>query len=292
MQILDALAKYLVQLEADGRSPHTIAQYRRHVRALARWAADVGHGGDIGEIGHEDLAQFLCDPVATTRPDGGKKKATSTNALRTSLRCFFRFVHQADYASTNAARLIRRARCAPSPPRAVPQDDLDRLLAVLAEAEDPRARRDHALFLLITKTGIRVGSAVAIEVEDLDLDSGEVQIRSAKGDQPDVAFLGEEVVKVLRDFIGNRSSGPLFAANDDRRVSIRHVQRRFAQWLEKAGVKRRASVHGLRHAFAERLYDLTGDLLLVRDALGHRTVKSTEVYSRVRRSAVRAAVAG
>ncbi len=53
MQIREALDRYLLQLEADGRSPHTIAQYRRHVRALARWAADVGHSGEIDALGHE-----------------------------------------------------------------------------------------------------------------------------------------------------------------------------------------------------------------------------------------------
>ena len=45
MQITEALEKFLLQLEADGRSPHTVGQYRRHVRTLARWCRDVRHGG-------------------------------------------------------------------------------------------------------------------------------------------------------------------------------------------------------------------------------------------------------
>ena len=50
MQIDDALERFLVQLEADGRSQHTIRQYRRHVRLLGRWCADVGHTGAIGAV--------------------------------------------------------------------------------------------------------------------------------------------------------------------------------------------------------------------------------------------------
>ncbi len=53
MHIEDALARFLVQLSADGRSPHTIGQYSRHIRLFARWAAGVGHSGDVGEIDHQ-----------------------------------------------------------------------------------------------------------------------------------------------------------------------------------------------------------------------------------------------
>ncbi len=84
MTIDDALARFLVQLEADGRSPHTIAQYRRHVRLFAAWWRDVGPGGAVGDIGHEDIARFLSSPQARTRRDTGAKKATSVNTLRSS----------------------------------------------------------------------------------------------------------------------------------------------------------------------------------------------------------------
>ena len=49
--IADALPRFLIQLEADGRSPHTVAQYRRHVRLFARWCADVGHTGAVSPWG-------------------------------------------------------------------------------------------------------------------------------------------------------------------------------------------------------------------------------------------------
>ena len=77
MTITEALERFLVQLQADGRSPHTINQYRRHIRLLAQWARDVGHGREkIEKLGHEDVARFLASPVANTRPDNAPKKAT------------------------------------------------------------------------------------------------------------------------------------------------------------------------------------------------------------------------
>ena len=84
MLIEDALERFALQLQADGRSNHTTNQYRRHVRALARWAADVGLSGHVEDFGHEDVARFMTAPCARQRPDGRDKRAVSVNALRTS----------------------------------------------------------------------------------------------------------------------------------------------------------------------------------------------------------------
>ncbi len=109
MTIEDALSRFLIQLDADGRSPHTLAQYRRHLRTLARWAADVGHSGQVSEISHEDLARFLVSPQGQTSARGGKKKAASLNCLRSSLKGFFRYLHRAGYTAEDPSVVIRRA---------------------------------------------------------------------------------------------------------------------------------------------------------------------------------------
>ena len=119
MTIDDALARFLIQLEADGRSLHTVAQYQRHVRLFAHWWRDVGHSAAVGKITHEDVARFLSGPQARTRPDGRRKKAGSVNALRSSLRGFFSYLHRAGYIPTDPCRLVRRAICGTPPPRAL-----------------------------------------------------------------------------------------------------------------------------------------------------------------------------
>ena len=106
-QSLDtALSRFLAQLEANGRSGHTIAQYRRHVRVLIRWLSAGDLYVDVQLITHEILATFLAAPEATKRPDGQRKKATSANALRTSIRCFFGYLRPLD----DEARLAIEAR--------------------------------------------------------------------------------------------------------------------------------------------------------------------------------------
>jgi site-specific recombinase XerD len=99
MDLETALSKYIVQLQADGRSPHTIGQYCRHVGLLGTWLRSHGNAAAVEQIDHETLAAFLASPAARERPDGETKQATSTNALRTSLRTFFRYCHEAGTAS-------------------------------------------------------------------------------------------------------------------------------------------------------------------------------------------------
>jgi len=290
MHILDALAKFQIQLEADGRSIHTRQQYDRHVRLFSRWLATVGHGGDVEAIDHETVAAFLASPVARTRPDGGVKKATSTNALRSSIRTFFKYVHEAGYVRRNPARLVRRAVCGNPPPRALTEAETERLMDTLANGEGPEAERDHGMFALMLATGIRLGSAVALGVEDVDLEGGELYLRTMKADRRERVFLGKGIRDHLRRFIGGRTAGPLFVGIHGRRLSPRHVQRRFRQWVEKAGIGRASSTHCLRHSLATSLYRRTRDLLLVQQALRHRSITSTLVYARLDASRLRQAL--
>ena len=281
MRIETALERYLLQLEADGRSPHTIGQYRRHVLLLARWARQEGLSGKVGDLDHQDIARFLVSPEARTRPDGRPKKATSTNALRSTLRTFFSYLHEAGYSPSNAARLVRRARCSPPPPRALSPDEQKRLLKVLAAGKGYEAQRDFALFDLLLSTGLRVGSAVALDVDDVDLDRGALTVRYTKYNRPDRIILGKRIGKHLARFISNRDSGPLFADRRGRRITTRHVNRRLKQWLKMADIDCAASPHTLRHSFATDLYRRTQDILLVREALRHRSLTSTTVYASV-----------
>lgn len=287
MQIDEALDLFLVQLDADGRSSHTRAQYARHVRVLARW-----YDGPIERITHEDLAKFLVSPEARLRPDGKPKKPTAMNALRTSVRCFFSYLAASGTLPRDPARLVRRARCAPAPPRGLSEGDQRRLTDELARATDPEGRRDRALFTVMLGTGIRVGSAVALDVDDVDLERSELRLRTTKGDRPVVVFLPRAVLELLRSYLAGRPGGPLFPGRRGERISTRHVARRLSHWLRQAGVERRGSPHSLRHAFAERIIARTGDLLLTQAALGHASIMSTTVYARADGARLRALMQG
>jgi site-specific recombinase XerD len=274
MEIKEALLKYLIQLKADGRSDHTAGQYRRHVGLLASWLRGNGRSDAVEEIDHETLAQFLSSPSARERSDGRTKKATTANALRTSLRTFFRYAHEAGYTQSNPARLVRRALCGTPPIRALSDDEQGRLLLALAQGKGPAAERDRTLFALMLGSGIRVGSALALEASDVDLERRELQLRTTKGNVPTSVPLSRALCDHLRTYLAARPNGLLFP------ISSRHAQRRLEQWCKRAGIEHRVRPHDLRHSFAIRIYRKTRDLLLVQAALRHRSIASTTVYAR------------
>ncbi len=153
MHIHAALSQFLVQLEADGRSPHTINQYDRHIRTFARWAAGVGLCGDLSQIGHHDVARFLVAPEARTRPDGGEKSAGSMNCLRTSIRGFFQYLVHTGEIPQDPSCVVRRARCGRRPPKTMSPTERAKFLATLKKAETVDGRRDYALFHLMLARG-------------------------------------------------------------------------------------------------------------------------------------------
>ena len=290
MLLTEALDRFEVQLQADGRSEHTRKQYRRHVLALARWAVGERLSADVEDLDHEHLASFLASPVANTRPNGARKRASSINALRTSLRVFATFCHEAGYTPTNPARLIKRAITTPPPPRALTAKEEERFLAALATAKGPEEERDAVLFRLLLGTGLRLSSALGLDIEDVDLEESALAVR-CKRDTTQRVFLSGSVREELRTFIGDRESGPLFISQAGRGISARHVQRRFRLWRERAGLPDSVSPHALRHRYATNLLSRTRDLSLVQRALGHRSISSTLVYARCDDSRLRA-VAG
>src|SRR5262245_56328319 len=179
MKLEEALARYVTQLEADGRAANTIRQYRRQLGLLAAWMRERGSAQEIEDIRHETLAEFLASPTVRTLSGGGAKKASTVNAVRTALRIFFRYSHDAGYTRSNPARLIRLALCGRTPPRTISEDEQKRIRKALGERDT--TGRDVALFDLMLASGVRLGSALSLEISDLDLDRGQLHLRHTKG---------------------------------------------------------------------------------------------------------------
>jgi integrase/recombinase XerD len=273
MLLSEALDQFVLQLQADGRSVHTLQQYRRHLRLLASWLDASGIEPELDAITTQIVARFLTSDAARKTVDGATKLATSTNALRTSIRCFFQYAELAGYVARSPGMLVRRARCGEPPPRALSDAEVERLLAVAAKGE----ARDELLVRLLLGTGLRLGEALALEVEDVDFGRGVIKVRRAKGDRPRVAFVPVELVPRLAEWVEGRE-GRLFS------VSARHAQRRIGEMAREAGVK--ASAHALRHTTATRIYARTRDLGVV----WHASVATTVRYARAEEAVVRRAV--
>ena len=289
MKLQAALDRFLLQLRADGRSPHTVANYARHIALLDRWLHTYSFSDELDELLPEHLAAFLISREARDSAHGGAKTSISMNGLRTSLRVAFGWFHEAALARTNAARLIRRAICAPAAPKALSDSDVEQLLGTLIVAQGPVARRDHVLVHLLVSTGIRIGSALALDVEDIELATNTLHLRECKGDRAEHVFFGRELRDHLLGYLAHKPrTGPLFRNPRGERLGKRTAQQRITLWLDRADIV--GTPHSLRHTFATRLLKRTGDLFLVKRAMLHRSILSTAVYLSVDDTRLKAAM--
>jgi site-specific recombinase XerD len=273
--LADAIAAFLLQLDADGRSLATRTQYKRGVTSFARWK---GESTSIRTITTADLATFMTTPQARgeTRP----KRPSSVNGLRTSLRMLFSFCHASGMVQQNPARLLRRALCSAGVPRTLSASEIERLTAALLVAQGPIARRDHMLIDLLLSAGLRIGSALALDKCDIDLERGEVLLRATKRQRVECVPISRDLQDHLVGFLAKRRAGAVFTTSTGGRLGQRQAGQRIKKWFARAGVNREATPHWLRHTFATRLYARTHDLAVVQRALCHAAIASTLVYSR------------
>ena len=286
MHIQEASSYFEQQLVADGRAPGTVAQRVRHVRAFATWAAGERHGGDIAAVTPHVIARYL----GLLSANGAPPARRTANSVRSSLRQFFGYLEALGVVERSPARVLRNAPVPEEAPRPMPTGEARRLRAALSLDASAAARRDRALVELLVGTGLRLSEALGLRVEDTELGRGEARVAPSKGGCARTAFLSDAVVDALRRSLGRRQRGPVFLGRGDAPMTARHAERRFAQWLERAGIEGRWTPHSLRHTFATELYRRTGDIALVKEALGHRSITSTLVYARADECRVREAV--
>ena len=278
MRIYKAIESFKTQLRADGRSPHTVAAYMRELRLFMNW---IGRVKNVEPITPGNIAEFFTSNTALVTMEGENRCTVSLNRLKTTMRAFFNYLYEAGIIDSNPARLVRSKPCQRKSPVSLSDSERRALLDAIAKSSDTLAERDFAMVSLLLGTGIRLTSLVGLDASDIDFKEGTINITS-KGGRTETVFINAALRRILTSHIkahGISGAFPLFQASSGKRLCARQVQYRISQWMRAAGITHQASVHTLRHTFATRLYQATGDLRLVQRALGHRQVTTTEIYT-------------
>jgi len=276
------IESYLMRLEADGKSPHTLSCYGRDLNLLLAFAGDVS----AVDIDADLLARFLLSaPVTTTRTSAPRGEA-SLGRIKACLRSFGRYVANVGATGRDPADWIKIKRHDREAPSFLSAAEAKTLLKAVSVRKGETAERDLVMLRVLLGTGIRLAELVGLDIGDVRLDEKQLRIKRAKGGKPQVRFLNTELRTILRKYIQRRrkaiaETDALFLSNRDRRISTRQVQERMGLWLAWAGLDGKITVHGLRHTFATLLYGRTHNLLLVAKALGHARVTTTQVYAHI-----------
>lgn len=283
LDLTGAIEAFCARLSAEGRSPATIAAYRRDLALVARVADELAPG-----IVCRTVTAGLLDQVfsagAVTESERGPRSAASLHRMKAAVRAFFAWAVEVGVVDDNPARSIRMHRLPRKLPVFLTTAEKKRLLKELKGRTDFSTLRDRAMIEVLLGTGIRLGELAALDMDDIDLDAKHLRVR-AKGNVPQVKFIKTDLRTLLRRYLAERrrhgrpEMEALFLSNRDGRLCQRQIANRLAHWLRKAGIEKELTPHGLRHTFATHLYGATNDLLVVQRALGHRDVSTTQIYT-------------
>ena len=280
MQLAIATDRFRTHLEANGNSPHTISSYLHDLGLLAD---AVGADAVVEDIACADVAAFLTSDAVTLKLGGSPKAPGSVDKVKTSVKAFFRWAHDAGLVEANPTAAIRlRHRRRPAPDVLTPQEKR-RLVTAIDRTRGDKAERDAALIDLILNTGLRVSEVLGLDIADVNVPEKHVTV-AAKGGETHKVFLNARTRKRLAATLKKRrrvlvECQALFLSNRGQRLSVRQAQVIVEDWLARAGIAKRVTVHGLRHTFATHLLERTGNLRTVQEALRHRHIATTVRYT-------------
>lgn len=167
-----------------------------------------------------------------------------------------------------------------------------RLPEILSEAEvvalirSPRNIKHRALLALVYSAGLRVSEVVSLRPGDVDRDRGVLRITGGKGRKDRYSMLSGVVISILDEYeiVRPEASKWLFPGQQpDSHLSIRTAEKIFRDSCATARIKKSVSIHSLRHAFATHLLENGTDLRFIQKLLGHKSSKTSEIYTHVSR---------
>lgn len=281
----ETLAEFLRHLGLEkNSSAHTIKSYREDLtQALDFFRTRCG-----GQAPRpEQVNTRLLRAHLAWLNEQGYAKATIARRLA-AVRSWCRFLCRQGILKVNPAASLRGPRQDKKLPHFVQREEMVRLLEA-PSAETPLGLRDRALLETLYSAGLRVSELTALNVEDVDLDSGMATVRG-KGKRERLALLGPQAVAAILAWLPGRNTlaggraqqlPALFANKNGTRLSSRSVGRLLEKYLAQVGLDPRTSPHTLRHSFATHMLDAGADIRSVQELLGHRSLATTQIYTHV-----------
>ncbi len=276
MTLHEAVEAFLQDLKVEGRSPHTVAAYRRDLAAFIGFAGDTA----LTDVTPALLTDFMATDGVQASPWGVPRAKATINRYRVSLKALFAWGAARWLVPRNPTVILKCRRHRSLPPDVLSEQEIHLLLNFSFKGKE--AARDRALLAFMLATGCRLSETVALDCRDLDWDTGRITLRSPKGGEPETVTAPAAVLALLRPQSQTvPPENPLFRTGTGRRLCCRQVQRIVAGRCQEAGITKTMTPHVLRHTFATRLYNATGDLRLVQQALRHQFITTTQIYAQV-----------
>ena len=284
---MDVLREFLAALQTErGASPHTLAAYRRDLAGFTAFLSRRGRVVGAAKLG--DLSEYLAE--LRRRGLGARSAARHVSAVRG----LYRFLLAAGEIRRDPTEHLE----SPRPPRRLPRTLSIEDAAALVESPDlsaPEGLRDRAMLELLYASGLRASECLALRLEDLNIAAGYV-MATGKGNRQRLVPVGAQALTWVERyaltsrpaFVKRGDSGALFVNRYGRPLSRQALWMVIKRAGRRAGVRSTVSPHTLRHSFASHLLERGADLRSVQAMLGHVDIATTQIYTHLPSSAVRA----
>ena len=295
-----AVQRYLEHLRVERRvSAHTLAAYGDALARLEKLADAAQRPLDALQSAH--IQRFAA------QLHGGGLGARSIALTLSGWRGFYRWwAQQADASSlkNNPVEGVRAPRAARPLPKALAVDEAVALATAQTPAEgdgeaasveaEALAARDHAIAEMLYGCGLRLGELLGLDLAAGAESAGWIDVADAtahvfgKGSKRRSVPVGGPALQALHDWLlhrpalaGTPDGGAVFISRLGRRLSPNQLRSRLKAQGDRAGVATPVHPHMLRHSYASHLLQSSGDLRGVQELLGHASIATTQVYTRL-----------
>jgi integrase/recombinase XerC/integrase/recombinase XerD len=275
----DALAEYDRDLRARGSAERTRRAYGVDLGAFAEWAGAQGKGP--ADLRYRDVRRF-----AAGLSGDGAAPATVARKLA-SIRGLYGFLVRTERVGQNPAELVASPKRGEKLPRVLSVEQMREVLERIP-ARTPLELRDRAMLELAYSCGLRCEEIVNLDLGAVDFESEQLRVLG-KGSKERLLPVGEPAQRALERYLqkgrhalaADPRERALFLSKSGRRLSNSDVTRRLGLWTREAAMAAGVSPHVLRHSFATHLLEGGADLRTIQELLGHASISTTQVYTRV-----------
>ncbi len=156
---------------------------------------------------------------------------------------------------------------------------------ILQQVNNPKYK---AVLMIVYSGGLRLSEALNLKLKDIDGNRMEIRVVQAKGKKDRYTLLSEIMLSKLREYYKKyKPSDWLFPGREGKKLSNTTIQKLFVKAKKKAGIRKDATVHTLRHSFATHLLENGCDILTIQELLGHSSIHSTKIYLHIQNTAKR-----
>jgi len=276
-------------MSARNLAERTRRAYGVDLGQFVGWAQERGLAPD--EVRHRDVRRY-----GAGLSSGGAAPATVARKLA-AVRGLFDFLVRIERVGQNPADLVSSPKREEKLPRVLSGEQVRGLLERIP-AHTPLQLRDRAMLELAYSCGLRCEEIVNLDNDSFDFETEQLRVLG-KGSKERLLPVGEPAQRALRHYLnrGLRAlatdprEAALFLSKSGRRLSNSDVTRRLALWVREAALAAGVSPHSLRHSFATHLLEGGADLRTIQELLGHASISTTQVYTRVDAARLREAYA-